>query len=106
MDKQMHACRVEARRRRDLRRDDLLDSLELAEVIAATDAAERGVEAGSSEARFTEHGIGIAVPRRVEPGEAFGQLVEPQLAHGHIEPEQAHAATNVGAHKLWVEAVS
>ena len=60
-----------------------------------------GVKAGVS-----QDAVDIAIPRLIERVQALGQLVEPQLARSDIELKQAHAAADVGADQLRVNAVS
>jgi hypothetical protein len=96
---------VEPRLRGDVRRKDLLDGLEFAEVVAAADAAERGIKGGGGKTGVSQDAACIATPGLIERVQALGQLVEPQLARRDIKLKQAHAATNVGADQLRVNAI-
>jgi hypothetical protein len=84
-------------------RDDLLDRLDLAEMVAAADAAQRFGKAGALQPGFGERRFAVAVPGLVEHGKTLGELVQPQLADGGVQPEQAHAAADVGADELRVQ---
>ena len=100
MDQDIGLVPVQPRLRGRLRRKDFLDGLDLAEMVAAADAAERSIER-----RGVKTGVGqdtgdIAIPGLIERAQALGQLVEPQLARCDIEREQPHAAADVGADQL------
>jgi hypothetical protein len=74
--------------RGDLRHQDFLDRLDLAEVVAAADAAERGIEGGRAETGVGQSAASVAIPGLIERVQPLGQLVEPQLARGDIKLKQ------------------
>ncbi len=53
-----------------------------------------------------QHAGRIAIPRPVERVQPLGQLVEPQFSRGDIELKQPHAAADVGADQLRMNAIS
>ena len=97
---------VEPRLRGDIRLKDFLDGLEFAEMVAAADAAERGIKGGGGKTGVGQDAVRVAIPRLIERVQPLGQLVEPQLARSDIELKQAHAAADVGADQLRVNAIS
>src|SRR5215472_782595 len=84
----------------DVRREDVLDRLEFAKVVAAADAAERSIEGARLQAGVCECALNIAFPGLAERVQTLGQLVESQLARADVEFEQTHAAADVGADQL------
>ncbi len=97
---------VEPRLRGDVRLKDFLDGLKFAEVVAAADAAKRGVKGGSVKTCVRQDAVDVAIPGLIKRVQPVGQLVEPQLARCDIELKQPHAAADVGADQLRVNAVS
>jgi hypothetical protein len=71
--------------RGDLRHQDFLDRLDLAEVVAAADAAERGIEGGRAETGVGQSAASVAIPGLIERVQPLGQ---PQLARGDIKLKQ------------------
>jgi hypothetical protein len=96
---------VEAGARSHLRLDDRVDRLQLAEVITAADRAERGIERRGRKPRLGEGRGNVPCPGPIERDEALGRLVDAQLAHGQIELEQTHAAADIRADDLRVNAI-
>ena len=90
---------------RSLGLHDRLDRLQLAEMIAAADGAERGIERRRLKPGLGQGRSEIAVPGAVERAQALGGLVDAQLAHRQVELEQAHAAADVRADELRMDAV-
>jgi hypothetical protein len=97
------AAAIEARCR--IRLEDVLDGLDLAELVAAADAAEHSIEGGFPQADGRSGLTDVAVPGPIESVQPFRELVEAQLAMGDVQPEQAHAATDVGADQLRKDAI-
>ena len=60
-------------------------------MIAAADAAQRRIEPCRSQPGLRERGLGVALPRLVEPVQAVRHCVEPQFARGDAQSEQAMA---------------
>jgi hypothetical protein len=90
----------------DIRLKDFLDGLQFAEVVAAADAAKRGIKGGGVKTCVRQDAVDVAVPGLIERVQSLGQLVEPQLARCDVELKQAHAAADVGADQLRVNAIS
>jgi hypothetical protein len=88
-----------------LRHQDLFDRLQLAEVIAAADGAERRIERGRRKAGFGQRLGGAALPGCFERAQAACRLVNAQLPHRKVELKQAHAATDVGADEQRVDSI-
>ena len=103
-----HICKIsiEACSRCDLRRKDLVDSLNLAEMVASADAAERGIKGGIAKVCTGKGVCHVALPRLVERVHAIDQMIEPQLARCDIQLEQSHATANVGADHRWENLIS
>ena len=80
-----------------LRLEDLFDRLQLAEMVAAADGAERGIERRGRKTGFGRRSGDVTLPRRIECAQAIGRLVDAKLAHGKVELEQTHATADVGA---------
>src|SRR6516225_747442 len=97
MNKQADLRRIEPGLGGSLRHQDLLDRLQLAEVVAAADGAERRIERARRKAGFGQRFRDPALPRRIERTQAACRLIDVQLAHGKVELEKAHATTDVGA---------
>jgi hypothetical protein len=106
MDQDIGMVAVEPRLRRDVRLKDFLDGLEFAKVVAAADAAKRGIKVGGVKTGIGQHAVRVAIPRLVERVQSLGQLVGSQLARSDIELKQPHAAANVGADQLRMNAIS
>jgi hypothetical protein len=85
MDQDIGMVAVEPRLRGDLRHQDFLDRLDLAEVVAAADAAERGIEGGRAETGVGQSAASVAIPGLIERVQPLGQ---PQLARGDIKLKQ------------------
>ena len=106
MDQDIGMVAVEPGLGGDVRFKDFLDGLEFAKMVAAADAAKRGIKGGSGTAGVDQDTVDVAVPRLIERVQPLGQLVEPQLARSGIELKQPHAAADVGADQLRVNAIS
>jgi hypothetical protein len=74
---------IEPRLRGDVRLKDFLDGLEFAKVVAAADAAKRGIKGGGVKSGVGQDAVCVAVPRLIERVQPLGQLVEPQLARSY-----------------------
>jgi hypothetical protein len=105
MHKQINLGRIEPGFGGCLRHQDLFDRLQLAEVVAAADGAERRIERGRRKTGFGHRVRDAALPRRIERTQAACRLVDAQLAYGKVELEQAHAATDVGANEQRVDPI-
>jgi hypothetical protein len=105
MDQNVGMVAVKPRLRGDVRRKDFLDGLQLAEVVAAADAAKRGIKGSGGKAGIGQDAAGVAIPPLIERVQSVGQLVEPQLARCDIKLKQPHAAADVGADQLRVNAI-
>ena len=105
MDQNVGMVAVKPRLRGDVRRKDFLDGLEFAEVVAAAYAAKRGIKGSGGKAGVGQDAAGVAIPPLIERVQPVGQLVEPQLARCDIKLKQPHAAADVGADQLRVNAI-
>ena len=106
MHEQTREVGVEARCRGGPRLDDLIDRLQLAEVIAAADGAERRFEARSPAvppARSARDASPSQAPSSARMRSAT--LSRRSLRAGRVEREQRHAAADVGADELRMDAV-
>ena len=106
MDQDIGMVAVEPRLRGDIRLKDFLDGLRIRKNGSASDAAERGIKGGGGKAGVCQDAVCVAIPRLIERVQSLGQLVEPQLARSDIKLKQAHAAADVGADQLRVNAIS
>ena len=88
-----------------LRREDLFDRLQLAEMVAPADRAERRIERRGRKTGFCHRSCDVALPRHIECAQAIGRLVDAKLAHGKVELEQTHAAADVGADELRMNSI-
>ena len=75
-------------------------------MVAAADAAKRGIKSGGGKAGVSQDAVAVATPGLIEHVQALGQLVGSQLACCDIELKQPHAAANVGADQLRMNAIS
>src|SRR5215468_11057996 len=89
----------------NFRHKDLFDRLQLAEVVATADGAEGRIERCRRKTGFGHRSLDVAPPRPIERTQATGRLVNAKLANGKVELEQGHAAANVGADELRMNAV-
>jgi hypothetical protein len=105
VDQDVDTALLQSGLRSGLRRKDVLDGLDFAEMVAATDAAERRVKCGAVETSVSRDAVDVAIPGLIERAEPVGQLVEPELARCDIELKQSHAAADVGADQLRVKGV-
>ena len=88
-----------------LRLEDFFDRLQLAEVIAAADGAERRIERRGRKIGFGHRSCDVALPRHIECAQAIGRLIDAKLANGKVELEQAHATADVGADELRMNSI-
>ncbi len=76
---------------------DLLHALQLGEMIAATDGAQRTVETAGRQRQGRHTLVPVLARREVQIAQALVQLVGAQFANGEIRAPQRHAAADVAA---------
>src|ERR1044071_604566 len=87
----------------DLNRvENLLDHLQLGEVIAAADRAQRRIELCGFEIALSEEVAHELIPRVFEIELQLGPAVEFHVAAHEVRLEQGHAATDVDADQVWI----
>ena len=84
---------------------DVLDRLYLAEVVSSPDAAERSIERRCGKAGCGDRFMRGEIGGLVEPSETLCKALEAQFSRFDIEPIKAHAASDVRADQLRIDAI-
>src|ERR1041385_694297 len=97
-DNQLLFAKAESLERRRIQ--NLLNALQLREVVAPTNGAERFIEFSGFQFSGSEHFAHIALPRMLEVETLVGPAIQLDIALDQVGLEQRHAAADIPSDKV------